>query len=214
MLKKLCCCCPFAKSKSFKKANKLTKLFAKGQAKLAKSLDITKFIEMVQRKDLVEQAVFGPQELFLLDYQRDKVIGNVGLSDSECEKDAKKAEKKLKKVRKKGGPELQSQVREIFEGSVEGMEQDIQARLLLLGIAKGHHKLLSAEREMLQEKEMQQVWIVETDRENGEQADDEGQTQQQSICCELEPKKRVQFSSSAAKVQKNPNRKYWLGNWD
>ena len=74
----------------------------------------------------------------------------------------------MRKLRKKGGPELQSQVREIFEGSVEGKEQDIQARLLLLGIAKGHHKLLSAEREMLQEKEMQQVWIVETDRENGE----------------------------------------------
>ena len=46
LLKKLCCCCPCAKSKSFKKANKLSKLFEKGQAKLAESLDITKLIEM------------------------------------------------------------------------------------------------------------------------------------------------------------------------
>ena len=107
--------------------------------------------------------MFGPQERFLLDYQRCKVVGKVGLSDhSDWEKDEKKAEKKLRKVREKGGPELQSQVRAIFEGSVEGKEQDVQTRLLLLGIAKGHHKLLSAEREMLQEKEMQQVWIVET----------------------------------------------------
>ena len=38
-----------------------------------------------------------------------------------------------------------SHVRDLFEQNVEARPQDTQARLLLLGIARGQQKILSAE---------------------------------------------------------------------
>ena len=47
----------------------------------------------------------------MLEYQRERVVGD---DTSDSDKESKKAKKKIAKMQKKGGPELESKVREIF----------------------------------------------------------------------------------------------------
>ena len=59
-------------------------------------------------------------------------------------------------MRKKGGPDLQTRVREILQG-VEDRVQDEQSQLLLLGVATRHQRSYEEESKLATEREEQEI---------------------------------------------------------